>query len=73
MAPSSAFCTLAEAVFIILFLGSPVTARSYVNSDKTLEQAMREDVDLSQVCIMRVLPVKEQTAKKIFIFVVKNC
>lgn len=50
MAPSSASCTLAQAVILVLFLGSPVAARNYVNSDKTLEQAMREDVDLSQVC-----------------------
>lgn len=38
------------AVCLALFSGAPVSARNYVNSDKTLEQKMREDVDLSQVC-----------------------
>lgn len=37
------------AVCLALFSGAPVSARNYVNSDKTLEQKMREDVDLSQV------------------------
>lgn len=39
------------AVCLALFSGAPVSARNYVNSDKTLEQKMREDVDLSQVCV----------------------
>lgn len=38
------------AVCLALLSGAPVSARNYVNSDKTLEQKMREDVDLSQVC-----------------------